>query len=151
VQVITQQQRLITLENDLAKQKINLARLMGLPPNQLFEISDEVPYAQAPAISLEVALRQAMEERADLKAAEAQVRTAERARSAARAERLPSLSVTADYGVIGTNPAQSHGTFAVVGTIRIPIWQGGRTEGTIEQAEAALVQRRAELEDIRGR
>ncbi len=151
VQALTQQQRLFSLENDLAKQKINLARLTGLPPNQNYEISDDVPFSAAPSITLEAALRQAFEQRSDLKAAEAQVRAAERSRSAARAERLPSFSVSADYGVIGTNPAQSHGTFTVVGAIRIPIWQGGRTEGNIEQAEAALIQRRAEVEDIRER
>jgi outer membrane protein TolC len=85
-----------------------------------------------------------------LKAAQAQVRAAERARSAARAERLPSLSLTADYGVIGTNPAQAHGTFAVVGSLKFPIWNGGRIEGDVEQADAALTQRRAEVDDLRG-
>ena len=49
------------------------------------------------------------------------------------------------------NPAQSHGTFNVVGTLRLPIWQGGRTEGNIEQADAALAQRKAELSDLRSR
>lgn len=151
VQALTQQQRLLTLQNDLAKQKINLARLTGLPPNESFDISDEVPYSAAPPMTLDVALRLAMETRADLKAAIAQVRAGERALAAARAERFPSVSVSADYGIIGPNPAQSHGTFAIVGTIRIPIWQGGRTAGNIEQAEAALAQRRAELEDIKGR
>ncbi len=53
--------------------------------------------------------------------------------------------------MIGKNPTQSHGTFIVVGTLRFPIWQGGRIKGEIEQAEAALAQRQAELEDIRGR
>jgi outer membrane protein TolC len=72
-------------------------------------------------------LRQAFEQRPDLKAAAAQVRAAELARSGARSERLPSLSVNADYGVIGTNPSQSHGTFSVTGTLRFPIWEGGRT------------------------
>ncbi len=90
-------------------------------------------------------------QRPDIKAAEAQIRAAERTLAAARAERLPSLSVNADYGVIGENPAQSHGTFSVAGTLSIPIWQGGRTEGDIEQANAALAQRRAELEDLRSR
>ena len=151
VQALTQQQRLLSLQNDLAKQKINLARLTGLPPTDTYDISDDVPYAPAPAITVEAAIREALEQRSDLKAAEAQVRAAERARSAARAERLPSVSVSADYGVIGVNPSQSHGTFTVVGTIRVPIWQGGRTEGSIEQAEAALIERRAELEDIKGR
>src|ERR1019366_6350215 len=86
-----------------------------------------------------------------VKASEAQIRAAERTLSAARSERLPSLSLSGDYGVIGTNPSQSHGTFSVAGTLRIPIWQGGRTEGDIEQANAALAQRRAELEDLRSR
>jgi outer membrane protein TolC len=151
VQALTQQQRLVSLQNDLAKQKINLARLTGLPPSDLYDISDDVPFTAAPPITADAAVKQALEQRSDLKAAEAQVRAAERARSAARAERLPSFSVNADYGVIGTNPSQSHGTFMVAGTIRIPIWQGGRTEGNIEQAEAALIQRRAELDDVKGR
>ncbi|HKV41672.1 MAG TPA: TolC family protein, partial [Blastocatellia bacterium] len=33
VQALTEQQRLVSLQNDLARQKINLARLTGLPPN----------------------------------------------------------------------------------------------------------------------
>jgi outer membrane protein TolC len=79
----------------------------------------------------------------------AQVRAADLARSGARSERLPSLAVNADYGVIGTNPSQSHGTFSFTGTLRFPIWEGGRTEGNIEQADASLTQRRAELEDLK--
>lgn len=151
VQEEASKQRLITLENDLAKQKINLARLTGLPPNDRYELADDVPYSEAPVQDADAAVQQALSLRPDLKAAEAQLRAAERARAAAKAERLPSVDVAADYGAIGTNPAQSHGTFTVVGTLRIPIWLGGRTEGQIEQASAAFNQRRAELEDTRGR
>jgi outer membrane protein TolC len=151
IQLLTQQQRLVSLENDYSKLKITLARLAGLPPNEQYEISDAIPFAEAPPLSLEDALRQAFEQRSDLKAAEAQVEAAERARSAARAERLPSFAVRADYGVIGTNPSQAHGTFTVAGTIRVPIWQGGRVKGQTEVADAALEQRRAELEDLKGR
>lgn len=151
IQMLTQQQRLISLENDYAKSKINLARLTGLPPNDKYEISDAIPFAAAPPITFDEALNQAFAQRSDLKAAQAQVEAAELARSAASAERLPSFAVRADYGVIGINPSQSHGTFAVTGTVRIPIWQGGRTKGQMEIAEASLSQRRAELEDIKGR
>src|SRR5262249_10234292 len=84
------------------------------------------------------------------RAAEAQVRAAEKTHSAARAERIPSLSFYSDYGVIGRNPSQSHGTFTVVGTLNFPIWLGGRISGDIGQAKAALAQRRGELEDLRG-
>jgi len=151
IQLLTQQQRLFSLQNDYSKLKISLARLTGLPPNEQYEISDAIPFAEAPPLSLEEALRQAFEQRSDLKAAEAQVQAAARARSAARAERLPSFAVRADYGVIGTNPSQAHGTFAVAGTIRVPIWQGGRVKGETEVADAALDQRRAELTDLKGR
>jgi len=151
VQLQTQQQRLMSLENDVAKQKINLARLVGLPVNDGYEITDDIPYSPAPDLTVEQALKQALENRADLQSAEAQVRAAERTRSAARWEHLPSLALSADYGAIGINPAQSHGTFTVVGTLRIPIWQGGRTEGEAQEADAALGQRRAELEDVRSR
>jgi outer membrane protein TolC len=151
VQLQTEQQRLMSLENDVAKQKINLARVVGLPVNDNYEITDDIPYSPAPDLTVEQALKQAFENRADLQSAEAQVRAAERARSAAHWEHLPSLALSADYGAIGINPAQSHGTFTVVGTLRIPIWQGGRTEGETQEADAALGQRRAEREDVRGR
>src|SRR5438309_1713222 len=149
VQVLTRQQRLVSLQNDVAKQKINLARLTGLPPNEQYDISDDVPFAAAPAVSLEDAVKQALDQRADLKAAEAQVRAAERALTAARDERYPALSVSADYGEIGTNPGQAHATFTAAATLTVPIWRGGRAAGDIEEADAALQQRRAELEDQR--
>ncbi len=147
----TAEQRLTTLENDFAKQKINLARLIGLPPTDAYSLSGELPASPPIDLDFEHALAQAVENRFDLKAADAQLRAAQRTKSAARAERLPSLDVAADYGAIGTNPAQSHGTFTFVGTLRVPIWNGGKTEGSIEQADAALEQRRAEVDDIRGR
>jgi outer membrane protein TolC len=151
VQMLTQQERLTTLQNDLAKQKINLARLTGLPANDQFEITDNVPFSAAPPIRINDALQEAYAQRQDLKAAESQVRAATLTRAAARAERLPSVSLNADYGVDGLTPDQSHGTFNVTGTLNVPIWRGGRTEGDIEQADAALSQREAEAEDLRGK
>jgi outer membrane protein TolC len=100
--------------------------------------------------TVNAAVAQAEQQRADLKAAQSQVEAAAKALAAARAERLPSASVSGYYEVIGTNPAQSHGAFSVVGTLSIPIWQGGKTAGDIAQAEAVLAQRQAELDDTRG-
>jgi outer membrane protein TolC len=147
----TAEQRLTTLENDFAKQKINLARLIGLPPSDAYLLSGEPSSSPPVDLDFDHALTQAVENRFDLKAAEAQLRAAKRTKNAATAERLPSLDVSADYGAIGANPSQSHGTFTFVGTLRVPIWNGGKTEGSIEQADAALEQRRAELDDTRGR
>ena len=150
VQVLTHQQRLVSLQNDLAKQKIALARMIGLSANDQYDITDDVPFSPAAEIGVEEALSQALQHRADLKAADAQVRAAERARGAARAERYPSLGVTADYGGIGVTPSQLDTTYTATATLKIPLWQGGKAGGDIQQSDAALAQRRAEYEDLKG-
>jgi outer membrane protein TolC len=137
-----------SLQNDLAKQKINLARITGLPTNDQFEVSDDIPYAVAPDIKVEDAVVQAYTGRQDLKASESQFHASELTKSAAHAERLPSLALNGDYGVNGVNPNQSHGTFSATATLTVPIWRGGRTEGDIQQAEATFTQRRSELSDL---
>ena len=79
LQTLAQQQQIITLRNDLAKQKINLARLTGLPPNAQYQLSDQFPFSPAPVESVDDALKRAEQQRADLKAAQAQVEAAARA------------------------------------------------------------------------
>ena len=37
----------------------------------------------------------------------------------------------------------------MAGSVKIPLWQGGRAKGDMEEANAALAQRRAELEDLK--
>ncbi len=140
--------------NDLARQKINLARLTGLPANDNYDITDNIDnitYAAPPALPVDEAVKQALETRADLKSAESQVRVAERSRTAAKADRLPTFGVTADLGEIGTRFNSTEHTYTVVASIKIPIWQGGRAAGDIAQADANLDQRRAEAEDLRGK
>jgi outer membrane protein TolC len=150
VRTLTQQQQIITLRNDLAKQKINLARLTGLAPNAGYQLTDHFSYSPGPVQSVDAAVAQAEQQRADLKAAQSHVEAAVKALSAARAERLPSLAVSGNYEIIGVNPSHTHGAFTVVGTLSIPLWQGGKTAGDVAQAESVLAQRRAELEDTRG-
>ena len=149
LQTLAQQQQIITLRNDLAKQKINLARLTGLPPNADYRLTDNFPFSPAPVQSVDDALTRAEQQRADLKAAQSQLQAAAKALSAARAERLPSASVSGYYETIGPNPADLHGAFSVAGTLNVPIWQGGKTGADIAQAEAVLAQRQAELDDTR--
>ncbi len=151
VQQKTQSQRIATLENDLARQKINLARIVGLPVNDNFDILDSFDDSPAPQLAVEEAVKQALVSREDLKAAETQIRAAERSKAAAKVERLPSLGISADLGAIGPRASQIEHTYTVVGSIKIPIWAGGKAAGDIEQAEAVLSQRRAELDDTRGR
>ena len=152
VELQTQQQRLIAAENQLAIDKLTLARIIGLPKGQEFQVTDAVPFAPLNSITLDQALEQAYATRPDYLGARAQVRAAELARQAAAAANYPSLSTDADYGDIGSpNFGTSHGTFSVAVTLHVPIFQGTRVRADQLQADAALQQRRAELADLDGR
>jgi outer membrane protein TolC len=151
VELQAQQQRLIVAEDQFAKDKLALARAIGLPLGQEFVLTEGMQYSPFPIMSLEEALQRAYQDRPDYQAILAQVRAAESFRRAAQAGRLPSLDVNADYGIIGQRPWDSHGTFTVVANLKIPIFQGGLIRGQVEQAEAAIKQRQAQAEDLRGR
>jgi outer membrane protein TolC len=149
VQLLIQQQRLASLQADFAKQKINLARMTGLPPTDQYELADNVAFAAAPELTLEDALRQARQHRSDLQAADAHVQAAERALAAAQAQALPSVAVLADYGANRAGTYPFHQTFSIVAAVRVPIWEGGRADGEVQQARAVVGQRVAELEDLK--
>ena len=152
VEMQTQQQRLIAAENQLAIDKLALARVIGLPKGQGFEVIDEVPFAPLDGITTDQALDRAYATRPDYLGARAQVRAAELARRSAVAANYPSLAADADYGDIGSpNLGAARETFSVALTLKVPIFQGTRVRADTLQADAALQQRRAELADLDGR
>ena len=151
VQLQSREQKLIVAQNNLAKQKLVLARIIGLPPGQQFEITTHVAYQELTPSSLDQAIQSAYEIRPDFLSQLSQVRAAEFERKAASAERYPSLGVETDYGLSGVNPGSSHGTVDAAATLRIPVFQGGRVHGDILRAEASLASERQRLEDLRAR
>ena len=149
VELQAREQRLIVARNSLAKQKLVLARGIGLPAGQTFDISTDVAYQPLTTSTLEEALRQAYSSRADYKSQIEQVRSAELQKKAASAERYPTLTAVADYGDIGTNPASSHGTVDAAAELRLPIFQGGRVHGDNLVADSLLAGAKQRLEDLR--
>jgi len=151
VEMQSQQQRLVAARNDFDKQKLQLARVIGLPTGQQFTLTEKIPYQPLPPVTLEDALTRAYNDRPDYAAAKARLRAAQLTREAATGERIPSLHFNADYGDIGRTPGNSHGTFSTAASLEVPIFQGGRIKGDIVEADAALRQREAEAADLRGR
>jgi len=150
VELQARQQQLIVARNNYAKQKLALARAIGLPPGQEFNLTDTAPYAPLAASTLEQNLQRAYSMRSDYQAAVQQVRSSERFRNAASAERYPTLTASGNYGDIGLNPGNSHGSFQVSGSLNIPIFQGGRVHADVLQAEATLRRSLQQLENLRG-
>jgi len=151
VQLQSREQRLIVARNSLAKQKLVLARAIGLPSGQAFEITTEIPYKELTPSGLDEAIQSAYKTRPDFQSQMNQVGSAELERKAASAERYPSIGAEADYGLSGVNPGSSHGTVDAAATLRIPIFQGGRVHGDVLRADASLTRERQRLEDLRAR
>jgi outer membrane protein TolC len=74
---------------------------------------------------------------------------AELARRAASAEYYPTLSFDGNYGVGGPMPDRTHGSFEVMGSLKVPIFQGGKTHGDVLQADSNLANSRAQLANLK--
>ena len=150
VQLQQEQQQLIAQDNQVAKDKLALGRVIGLPSGQQFTIADTEPYSSLTAMTPEEALRAAYEQRADFQSAKASVRAAENSVGAARAERYPNVGLAADYGDVGSTIGNSHGTFTFQAVAKFNIFDGGRISADVVQARATLKQRQDELGDLGG-
>ena len=149
VELQNRQQQLIQAKNNLAIQKLTVARVIGLAPGQEFEFTDKSPYQAIEATSVDEVLGRAYASRSDFQAAMRDVRAAEFARKAAVAGYLPSLSFNADYGLAGSHPSTATSVADVRGTLSIPIFQGGSVHADVLQADARLEQSRERLENLR--
>jgi outer membrane protein TolC len=146
----TQQQTLIAAQNQYEKDKIALARAIGLPLEQKFDLTDQGAYKALDHVDPEAAVQQALATRQDLRALEEQVQGAQKTRSAATAERYPTIAFSGDYGDIGPTLGHSHGTYDIVGTATVPVFEEAQLRGDARVAQAQLDQKQAQLSDLRG-
>jgi outer membrane protein TolC len=143
----SEQQSLIAAVNQLAKDKLALARSIGLPLDQKFTLTDTTPFQALDAPDPQAAFAQALKQRKDLAASVETAKAAEATHKAAIDEQLPALSVNGNFGDLGTTVAHSHGTYAATGDLTAPILQVAKTRGDKEVAAAQLDQARAKLSD----
>jgi outer membrane protein TolC len=149
VELQTRRQQLIQAKNNLAIEKLTVARVIGLAPGQEFEFTDKSPYQPFESITVDEALKRAYASRSDYLAARTDVRAAEFSRKAAVAGYLPSLAFNADYGAAGAHPSTATQVFDVRGTLSIPIFLGGSVRGEVLQADAKLEQSLERLDNLR--
>ena len=141
------EQQLIVAKNSLAKDKLALARTIGLPLAQSFNLADKVPYKAFDALDVDATIRQAHANRKDLAAMVETVKAAEQQRKAATADRFPTLSFSGDYGDIGVNVLHSHGTGDATGTITVPLFDEFALRGEAQVAQSTLDTDKDKLSD----
>jgi outer membrane protein TolC len=143
----TLQQQQIVAQNRLDKDRLALARTIGMPLAQKYNLADKAPYAAFDQVDLESVLKQAHLNRRDLQAMVEQTKSAEEQRKAATAERYPKVTTNVDYGLIGVNFGSSHGTVDATGAVSIPVFKEFALRGEAEQAQAQLDTQRAQQSD----
>jgi outer membrane protein TolC len=148
VQLQTQQQARISAENTLAKDKISLARMIGLPADQELTLTDTVPFAEFAELSEPDALKLAFTRRKDYLSLQAQLEVAQHAAKAVRYQRIPTLGFGGFYGVLGETTGLYHGDFTAQGTLRFPIFQEAALRGESEVASAQISRVRAQIASL---
>lgn len=151
VQRQTSEQRLIVAQANLDKDRLTLARIIGLPSGQQFNVTSKAGYQSWNGGDLQEALKQARTERADIKSAQATAGASQLSKKAAQMERVPGISVNGYYGSIGTNLGRSDPTYQLVATVNLPIFTGGRIRSEIQNAAAQQDRKQSEYADIVGR
>ena len=151
VQMQTQQQRVLAAQNQFEQQKMSLARIIGFPVSQQFNLTDKVPYAPLPPMDFEQSLASAYRQRPEYLAAQSRERAAELAVKAARGEGLPTAQLNGDIGFLGQNIHTMENTYTVAAGIHIPIFEGGRVQADVARAQSDLKQAQFQLEDLHNR
>jgi outer membrane protein TolC len=144
----TLEQQLISAQNGLEKDKLALARTIGLPLAQKFNLIDTAPYSAFDLIDVDKAIRDAHANRKDLAAMIEQTKSLEEKRKEVTAERYPKVVFNGDYGDIGTTLGHSHGTGDAQGTLSAPLFKEFGLRGEAQQADAQLDTEKAQLSDL---
>ena len=150
VELKQRQQQLVAVSNQFEKDKLTLARVIGLPVGQDFTTTDPSQTTPIEPLSVHDADAQAYAHRSDFQAAKARVIAAQFSLRGAKAERYPTLTASGFYGDEGLRVlTNSHGVFNATGSIQFNIFDGQRIKADILQNDAELRNRRNELENLR--
>jgi outer membrane protein TolC len=144
--------QLIAARNERDRAQLDLRRNLNLALDAPLELTDTLSSTVPDGLSLDeqAATARALRDRPDLRALDEQLRAARLAATSIRAERLPSISAFGDDGAIGKSgsnrllPTYTYGI-----QFSLPIFDGFRREGRIQEQEAATREidvRRRDLE-----
>jgi outer membrane protein TolC len=140
-----EQQSLISTTNQLAKDKLALARAIGLPLDQAIRLTDTEPYKALDNLDPQAAFAQALKNRKDLAARTSRWRRRRAQKTAAFADQLPTAKFSGDFGDMGETVNHSHGTYTATGKVEAPILQIAKTRGEEDVAQSNYVQAKDKL------
>ena len=143
----------IEAENAVKSARMALNSVLGRPLDRPIEAA-ALPDVSGPERGSETLVTRALNERAEVRAAQSGVRAAREALRGASAGRYPRVYLTANYRYARPNPFIVPPEDAFTGTwdagiaASIDLWQWGRNSAREEQAEARIRQAQAHLDRV---
>jgi outer membrane protein len=139
-QLASTRAQIISARNERNRARLDLHRALGLPLNAQFTLADSLPGLPTNgALPTEQdATARAMKSRADLRSADAQIAAAQRQIESIKSERLPALSAFLDDGPTAANIGHLVPTYDWGIKLSIPVFDGFKREGRIQEQLAAV-------------
>src|ERR1700688_139020 len=148
VQLANDRQHLVAAANDRRRAGLNLMRAMGLKLDAAIELTDKLDYRPADIGTLDEALAEARKLRAELKAQKDREQSARLSYSSVKAERLPSLGASANYGSIGAGIVGAQATYDYGLSLRVPVYNGGLREARRAESLSQYRQEQTRTHDL---
>jgi outer membrane protein TolC len=143
------QQDLVSAQSQLAKDTIQLTRVLGLPAGQKLELTDTAPFAEFAEMDLDAAKITAYRHRKDYLSVLEQIALTQRELKAVKYQRLPTVAFNGYYGIIGLTTGSYHGDFTAQGTLNVPIFREAAQRGETDVVDAQLTALRQREADLR--
>ena len=127
--------QIIVARNDRDRSQLDLRRALNLPLDQSLVLTDSLTAPVTIDTTEAAAVAQAIQNRPDIRAAEAELAAAEQQVAALRATRLPTVNAFANSGPTGfVNHLLNTYTYGL--QVSWPVFEGGRREGQTEEQRA---------------
>jgi outer membrane protein TolC len=143
-----EQQRQEAEQNYIAA-KLSLANTLQVRITSDFEVEDAAAYGSDSIVDREAAVNAALGSRPDYRAAQAGVRAAEQQVHSVKAYRYPTLGASFSDGQSGETPVHNQNVYRLAGTLYIPIFTSGHIRGQIDEAQGALREAQASMDQLR--
>ena len=135
-QLASARAQLIVARNDRDRSQLDLKRALNLPLDLSLTLSDSLTAPVTVDTTVATAVAQAVQNRPDIRAAEAELEAAEQQVAASRATRLPTVNAFANTGPTGLGFSHLLNTYTYGVQLSWPVFEGGRREGQTEEQRA---------------
>lgn len=149
VELADAEQRLLVAQNGLTQAHLQLLRAMDVSLETPLELTERLAYSPFEEVAAADAVSRGLKSRADYLAQIRREQSARLSYSAAKFQRLPSVTGFGNYGTTGlsmdnTIPTRTYGV-----SVKLPLFDGGRQDAQRAESASALRQQSIRTADLR--